>query len=381
MGKKVIVGLLAGFWVFSLLLSGCGKNTATQGAGGKNMAVPVAVQPVNRADVAKELVASGQLVGEQSVVVSPKIAGKVAAVNVELGTAVTAGSVLFKLDDSDIQAQVQQSEANVAVMEARKIVAEQNLVNASKQFERYKQLYQQGVISADTFDTYSLKLDQASSGESVANLAQAQASLAYQQNQLANTVITAPISGEVASENVDAGGMVNSSTQAVTLVNLDRVKVQVTVGEQHIGKLKQGQEVKVLVPSVRQEPFTGVIANLSPAVDAKTKSFLIEVKMDNPNHVLKQGMFAEVHIITDRSEQALTVPIDAIVQKSGENYVYTVAEGTAKENKVSVGVSDGKVTEITAGLAEGDQVIVLGQQGLVSGAKVIVQGGQPKGEK
>jgi multidrug efflux pump subunit AcrA (membrane-fusion protein) len=92
-------------------------------------------------------------------------------------------------------------------------------------------------------------------------------------------------------------------------------------------------------------------------------------------------MFAEVHIITDRSEKALTVPVDAIVQKSGGNYVYTVVEGTAKENKVNVGISDGKVTEITAGLAEGDQVIVLGQQGLVNGAKVVVQGGQPKGEK
>ncbi|TEB11485.1 efflux RND transporter periplasmic adaptor subunit [Pelotomaculum propionicicum] len=381
MQKRFIVALLAVSLSCSLLLSGCGKNTATQGTGGRNMAVPVAVQPASRADVAKELVASGQLLGEQSVVVSPKISGKVASVNVELGSVVSAGSVLFRLDDSDIQAQVQQAEANVAVMEARKIVAEQNLENAAKQFARYKQLYEQGVISADTFDTYSLKLDQASSGESAANLAQAQASLSYQQNQLANTVITAPFSGEVASKNVDIGGMVNSSTQAVTLVNLDRVKVQVTVGEQHIGKLKQGQEVKVLVPSVGQDPFTGVITNLSPAVDAKTKSFLIEVKMDNPNHVLKQGMFAEVHIITDRSEKALTVPVDAIVQKSGENYVYTVVEGTAKENKVSVGISDGKVTEITAGLTEGDQVIVLGQQGLVNGAKVIVQGGQPKGEK
>lgn len=396
MGKKISVILSAGFLAMSLLLSGCGKNTANQGAAGKGMAVPVAVQTVKRADVAKELVASGQLMGEQSVVVSPKISGKVAVVNVELGTPVTAGSVLFKLDDTDIQAQVQQAEANVAVMAARKKVAEQNLESASRQFERYKLLYQQGVVSADTFDTYRLKLDQAASEEPAANLAQAQASLEYQRNQLANTVITAPISGEVAAKNVDAGNMVSSSTQAVTLVNLDRVKVQVSVGEQHIGKLKQGQEVKVLVPSVRQDPFTGVIANLSPAADSKTKSFLIEVKMDNPGRVLKQGMFAEVHIITDRSENALTVPIDAVVQKSGENVVFTVADGTAKENKVKVGISDGKVVEITEGLAEGDQAIVLGQQGLVTGSKVIVQdgqggkpaqgsqpaqGGQPKGEK
>jgi len=170
--------------------------------------------------------------------------------------------------------------------------------------------------------------------------------------------------------------MVSSSTQAVTLVNLDRVKVQVSVGEQHIGKLKQGEGVKVLVPSVRQEPFSGVIANLSPAANPETKSFLIEVKMDNPGHVLKQGMFAEVHIITDRIEKALTVPVDAVVQKSGENFVFTVADGTAKENKVKIGISDGKVTEITEGLAEGDQAIVLGQQGLVTGSKVIVQDGQ-----
>lgn len=394
MTKRVSVVILAGIIVFSLMLGGCGKSSPS--AGGKSMAVPVAVDTAKRGDLLKELVASGQLIGEQSMVASSKISGKVASVPVEIGSEVRAGDTLFTLDDSDIRAQVQQAEAAVAVSQAKLKVAQDNRDNATKQYERYKQLFDQKVISADTFDSYVLKMEQAQSEEPEATLAQNQASLAYQRNQLANTVITSPFSGTVAQRNVDVGNVVSSSTQAVTVVDLSRVKVQVSVGEQQIGKIKQGQEVKVIVPSVRAESFTGVVSNLSPAADSKTKSYLIEVKMDNPDRVLKQGMFAEVHIVTDRSEQALTVPVDAVVQRTGENYVYTLAEGAAKENKVKVGISDGKVTEIIEGLAAGDQVIVLGQQGLVNGSKVVTQGGpggkpvqgsapdqggQPKGEK
>lgn len=375
-----------------LAAAGCGSKSTAPAGGGKGMAVPVAVQTVKRADVARELVLSGQLAGDQSVVVSPKIAGKVDDVRFELGSRVARGDVLFTLDDTDIVAQVQQYEASVAAAAARKRVAEQNRENASRQFERYKQLYEQGAISADTFESYKFKLDQALSEEPESNLAQMEASLSYQRNQLANTVVTSPISGEVAVKNVEVGGMVSSSTQAVTIVNLDKVKVQLPVGEQQIGKLKQGQEVKVLVPSVREEQFNAVIANISPAADPKTKSFLVEVKMDNPEHVLKQGMFAEVHIATDRKEKALTVPVDAVVARSGDNYVFTVVEGKAKENKVKAGISDGKVNEIIEGLSEGDQAIVLGQQGLINGSPVLVQGAQegssgqgkgdqPKGEK
>jgi len=340
--------------------------------------VPVAVETAKRCDVVKELVASGQLVGEQSVVVSPRITGKVTSVPVEVGTDVSAGGTLFTLDESDIRAQVRQSEAAVEVARAKQKVAVDNRENASKQYERYKQLYEQGAVSADTFESYELKLKQALSEEPEATLAQCQATLDYQLNQLANTVILSPIAGTVAQRSVEVGSIVTSTTQAVTVVDLSRVKVQVSVGEQQIGKIIQGQEVKVVVPAVRTEPFTGVVAGLSPAADDKTKSYLVEVKMDNPGRVLKQGMFAEVHFTTDKSEGVLAVPVDALVARSGGNVVYTVRDGMAREVQVKTGISDGKVTEIVSGLQEGDQVIVLGQQGLVDGARVAVSGGQEK---
>ncbi|OPX89635.1 MAG: Macrolide export protein MacA [Pelotomaculum sp. PtaB.Bin104] len=382
MAKRVTsvywVGVLTGSILLGLILSGCGGSSTTQAPGAKSPAVPVAVEIARRSDVVKELVASGQLVGEQSVVVSPKITGKVASVPVEVGSVVNAGDVLFTLDDFDLRAQVQQSEAAVSVALAKQKVAEGNRENAAKQYERYKQLYEQGAVSADTFDSYALKLQQAQSEEPEATLAQSQAALAYQRSQLANTVIVSPIPGTVALRNVEVGSVVSATTQAVTVVDLSRVKVQVSVGEQQIGKIRQGQEVKVFVPAVRADAYTGVVANLSPAADSKTKSYMIEIKMDNPGQALKQGMFAEVHIATDRSEGALTVPVDAIVARSGGNFIYTVQDGVAKEVQVNTGISDGKVTEIMGGLQEGDQVIVLGQQGLVNGSRVAVSGGQEK---
>ncbi|OPY59330.1 MAG: Macrolide export protein MacA [Pelotomaculum sp. PtaU1.Bin035] len=299
----------------------------------------------------------------------------------EVGSVVGAGSVLFTLDDSDLRAQVRQYEAAVSVARAKQKVAGDNRENAAKQYERYRQLFEQGAISADAFDSYVLKLEQAQSEEPDANLAQSEAALAYQRNQLANTVITSPIAGTVAQRGVDVGSIVSSSTQAVTIVDLSRVKVQVSVGEQQIGKIRQEQEVKVVVPAVRAEPFTGVVSNLSPAADSNTKSYLVEVKMDNPGQLLKQGMFTEVHFTTDRSEGVLTVPVDALAERSGSSVVLTVQDGQARENPVKTGISDGKVTEIISGLQEGDQVIVLGQQGLVNGSKVVVSEDKDEGAK
>lgn len=373
MKRKGVLFLFLGVLLVALFYAGWSKSRQNAGKGAveKDPAVPVSVEIAKRGDVLKELIVSGQVTGEQSVVVAPKISGKVAVVSVDLGSEVGAGDVLFTLDDSDIRAQVAQAEAAVVMAGARLKTAEQNRENSLKQYERYKELYEHGVVSADTLDAYAFKLEQANSEEPEAALAQSRAALSFQQNQLANTVIASPIGGTVALRGVDAGSIVSPATQAVTVVDLARVKVQVSIGEQQIGKIKPGQEVKVVVPAAQTGPFTGVVSNISPAADPKTKSFLVEIKMDNPNRVLKQGMFAQVHIVTDRREGVLLAPVDALVAKSGTDVVFTVEGGLAKENKVKTGISDGKVFEILSGLQEGAQVVVMGQQGLVDGFKVV----------
>ena len=356
-----------------LAAAGCaGKGQAAKGQAGGAMAVPVAVETVKRGTVVKEIVAGGQLSAVHSVVVAPKISGKVASVPVQLGSRVAASDILFTLDDAEIAAQVRQSEAALAAARARLGVAAYNRENAQKQYERYRQLYEQGAISADTFDAYILKLEQARSGEPEAAVEQAEANLAYYRNQLANTVITSPLDGVVAQCGVEVGSMVTPSTQAVTVVDLSRMKVQVFVGEEHIGKIKEGQEAKVVVPALEDRSFTGVIENLSPAADQKTKAYTVEIGLDNPGEVLKQGMFAEVRLAVGRSEGALTVPVDALLTRSDGTAVYTVKDGVAKKTRVETGISDGSVVEIKSGLQEGDWVVVVGQQGLVDGAKVMV---------
>lgn len=370
--------LLAGFLFVSLVLAGCGKgaNPSNQGPGGRGAGVPVALEEVKRGDIQKELLASGQLMGEQSVVVSPRISGRVASVRVDVGTVVKAGDVLFTLDNSDIQAQVRQAEAVAMTAREKMKVAQQNRDNAEKQYQRNKVLFEQGVISAEAYESFALKLAQARSGEPEAALAQAEAALSYQLNQLANTVITAPISGTVAQRSVEVGGMVSSATQAVSLVYLDRMKVQVNVGEEHVSKIQQGQNVRVVVPAAGRDAFTGTISGVSPASDAKTKSFPVEVRLDNPGKVLKQGMFAEVYFIAGRSENALVIPVDAVVTRNNEQVVFTVEEGAAKLNKVKLGISDGIKTEVIEGLAEGQKVVIIGHQALVDGSKVMAPGAQ-----
>lgn len=367
-----------------MITAGCSlkSGTAAQGEDGKKPAVQVAVQQVKRMEIKRTLTLSGEVEPLQAVTAASKISGRVAAVPVDVGSQVNAGDVLFRLDDSEAAAQVAQAEAAVEVALANLDVAGKNKESAAAQLERYRQLYEQGAISKDTYDTYKLKYDQAASGVPEATLKQSQSTLAYQRFQLENSVVNSPVAGVVSQRNVEPGEMVSPTTQAVRVVDLSAVKVKVNVGEKEVGKIREGQQVDVRVPSARAEPFQGTVSSISPSADPKAKTYPVEVRLDNPGGLIKEGMYAEVAFVVETLPDALAVPVDALVPKGDRQVVFVLKGDQVEELAVDPGISDGKFQAVRQGLAEGDKVVVKGQQGLTGGTKVAVpgagQGGQPK---
>lgn len=370
--------LLAG----SFLLSGCAKRQQqAPGTGQARPPVTVAVQKTQRATIEKELVVGGQLTGIRKAVVGPKTTGRVADVLVSLGQAVGAGEVLFELEKTEVESQLRQARADLASAEENKKLADINRENAKRKLDRYKELFDAGAVSKDTYEQYLLEYEKAMVKTAEASLERARAEVEVLETQLANMTVRAPFSGLVSKVAVNPGEVVSPSSQCVELVDVSQVKVAVSVGEDEVNKLKMGQECRVVVAAARAEPFTGRITAISPAADEKSKTFSVEVTLENPQGELKPGMYAEVHLVVGRAENALAVPVNA-VQTRGEKQVVFVVEGdTAKERAVVTGISDGKLVEIKEGLAEGDQVVVMGQQGLTNGAKVVVSGGSPPGGK
>lgn len=385
--KQIAALVLAAAMIFT---AGCSLKggAAAQGTDGKKPAVQVAVQQIKRMEIKRTLTLSGEVEPAQGVAVGSKISGRVASVPVDVGTQVNAGDVLFRLDDSEVSAQVAQSEATVEVARANLEVAGKNKENAAAQLERYRQLYEQGAISADAYDTYKLKYEQAASRAPEAALGQSQSTLAYQRIQLENTVVRSPIDGVVAQRNVEPGEMVSPTTQALRVVDLSAVKVKVNVGEKEVSKIREGLEVDVRVPSVRREPFRGVVSSVSPSADPKAKTYPVEVRLDNREGLIKEGMFAEVTFVVESLPDALAAPVEALVPKGDRQVVFVLKGDQVEEIAVDPDISDGKYQAVPQGLAEGDKVVVKGQQGLTDGTKVAVpgagQGGQPKqgsGEK
>ncbi|MEW6276893.1 MAG: efflux RND transporter periplasmic adaptor subunit [Bacillota bacterium] len=374
------------FWLILWLtvsFTGCTKNqqapAAQQGAGAGRPPAAVAVQSAKKGKIVKEYMAGGQVAGIRTVTVAPKISGRAASVPVAAGQAVREGDVLFTLDSTDAENQVRQARASLAVAQENKKLADVNRANAKKQLERYRQLYEAGAVPADTYEQYALKYEQAAAPVPEAQLAQAEAALATQETNLANHTVRAPFGGVVAKVSVDPGEMVSPTSQCVTLVDLSRVKVEVAVGEQEVNKIRPGQVCRVTVAAARSEPFPGTVTAVSPAADDKTKGFTVEVTLDNPAGILKQGMYAEVHLVTDTAEEVLTVPVEAVLNKDGRRVVFVVEGGEAKERTVIVGLTDGRLAEIKEGLKEGEQIVVTGNQSLTNGSKVIVSGAQGGG--
>jgi len=141
---------------------------------------------------------------------------------------------------------------------------------------------------------------------------------------------------------------------------LGKVVVKATVTEEQINKLQQGQEVPVLVGAVSTEPLTGVITTIALAADANSKAYPIKVQLDNPEQLLKPGMFAEVQIKSNQQE-TLLMPREAVVKTGDKDTVWVVNDNQVTTREVTVGNNDGENIQIIEGLQESEQVVVSGQ--------------------
>ena len=143
------------------------------------------------------------------------------------------------------------------------------------------------------------------------------------QLQLNNATIKAPIAGIVSAVTVTEGQIAGQQVAAVTIVDIDKVKLAADITEANINQLAVGQEVQVNVSAASTEPFTGVIDTIAPAVDSRTLAYPVTILIHNPEHQLKAGMFAEANISTEKRNQVLAVPVSALVTGE-ESAVYVV---------------------------------------------------------
>lgn len=345
----------------------------------------VKAEKVVKGDVATTIKISGKVAASKEVSVVSKIGGKVTQLKVQVGQRVKQGDLLVLLDGIDIQAQINLHEASVALTQAGQQQAEIAYQEAEINLERMQVLYDQGAISKkqleDAENAYARAAasynPDSGSTQTAAQLRQAQAQLDAAKINLANTRITAPIDGIVASVNIESGEMANPSAPLLTIVDTDQMIVEGNLAESEVNFAKIGEKVKVYVSSASDESFVGVMENVSPIASSTTKAYPIRVRIENNNQLLKGGMTAEVDMTAEAKEEVIVLPKEAVLDKGEKFVVFVVENNIAQERIVNIGLTTDAKAEILKGLEVGEQVVVSGQQYLSEGVKVKLEtGGQ-----
>src|SRR5882762_277451 len=318
--------------ILVVLAAACkkGQSAAPGGGGGGMPPMPVEVSAVIRDTVIDAIGASGQIEAVQSVELRPEVEGRIVDILVAEGTEVLAGTGLFKVDDTELKAQVARAEADRDL--------------ALRALERTKQLMTQNASS------------QADLERADAQARGAQASYDLLKTRLDRTVVRAPFGGVVGRRLVSIGTFVNSQTPIITLQSVNPQHAVLEVPERYADRLRRGQLVSFQVAAL-------------PA-----RTILIKARVPNPLHQLQTGMFIEARLATDIRPNALVVPEDAILPLQGSTYVWVVKEGKADRREVTLGVRTAGWAEIRgSGIEAGDQVVVGGAERLFPGAPLMPQ--------
>jgi membrane fusion protein, multidrug efflux system len=336
----------------------------------------VELAKASRATIQAEITVVGNLIGQATVSVAPRAAGRVESVNVRLGDRVSRGQRLAKIEDFDIQEQVKQAEAAQQVSEATIRQREADLKLAQTNAERSRSLFERQLLPKQTLDDNESRYQSAMAAVDLARAQslQSKARLDELRINLANTVISSPVNGFVSRRSVDPGAFVSQNVPVVDVVDISTVRMVANVVEKDLKELQTGNTTRVDVDAYPGELFTGRIARVSPVLDPATRTAPIEIEIPNPAARLKPGMYARVSVTTSTRKQALVVPATAVVDLGGRRGVFTPLNESAVFRALDLGTEQKDVVEVLGGLAEGDVVITTGSSALRDGDRIVLSG-------
>jgi RND family efflux transporter MFP subunit len=350
------------------------------GRGGGIMTVELA--PASRAEVVDSITVVGNLIGEATVDIVPRVAGRVENVFVKLGDRVTRGQTVVKIEDNAIREQVNQVRANLEVNEATVVSRENDARVAESNMERARASFERGLLSAAGLEDAESRYNSAVSQVTVAKaqLASTAARLDELTITLQDTNVVSPVDGFVGRRNLDQGAFAGANTPILSVVDIGTVRMVANVVEKDFRRVERGAEAVVEVDAFPGEQFVGAVSRVAPVFDPATRTATMEIEVPNPGYRLKPGMYARVRLVTGRNANALTVPRAAVVDIEGRRGVYLVADdNTAQFHEVSTGLVDTERVEILSGLDEGMLVVTTGAVAIRDGERIAVAGRQGGG--
>ena len=317
---------------------------------------------VTRATITDLLVVRGTIAAlpNEDVKVSALIPGRVNAVTVAEGDAVREGQVVARIDTRTIQDQQRQATAT-------KQQATAQLENARLNLQRDEQLFTRGIAAGKEVEDARMAVAQAQ-----AALDQADATLSTVGLQIDRAEVRSPVSGHVVKRMVSVGEQVDGTAAQpiVEIANLERVELGANVPADQLAEIATGAQVTVRTDAYADRTFDGRIIAIAPAVDPATNTTLVRIRIENPERLLKVGMFAEARIRLTEHTDALVVPASALVRDDNGAAVYVVNGDTATRTAVKTGLEENGQVELLDGVQERQSILTSGVHGLGDAVKV-----------
>ena len=366
---KTILSVLGVFVIGGLIFnSQCStvdsdsKKTGDSGDDEKLQPVWVEVADAIIGDIVSYISETGVTSPFQSVVVSAEMAGRIVQIGMEMGDFVLEGDTIAYIDDELAQLSLDRAEAQL-------INATATYEKAKKDLMRYRILLDKEEISESEYEDVRV-------GHELARSAylSMEASVKSARRQLRNTRITSPIDGQIAEKMVDSGNMISINQPVVKVVDIRKIKVNISVSEQDIGSIRKMMTAAIQVDAYPGIEFTGSVYAISPEANSESHTFPVEIIVPNSLQMnLKSGMVVRVTIQNEVHKNVTLIPRDAVIERVGETIVYIADGGKAQKRNVVLGLEKGNDVQIISGLSPGESVVTVGQYNLYDGSPVRIK--------
>ena len=325
----------------TLLAVACSKKPKSVDKFNPNMPVSVDIAVIENQTIDRQIEVNGAVLANDYIDLHPETNGRVVFLQIPEGKMVQAGTVLAKLNDADLQAQLE------------KIKVQLELANINEQ--RNKQLLNvKGINQSD----YDISLQQVKS---------LKADIAFTQSQIDKTIIKAPFTGLLGLRQISLGAFINTTTTIASLQKLDQLKVDFTLPEVYQGFIKVGKKVKIESIGGGDAKFTATVIAIEPQIIATTRNIKVRAVLQGK---LLPGSYVKVMLGENTQKPTILVPANVVIPDSRSKQITIVEGGIAKLIDVETGYRNASSVEITKGLKVGDSIIVSGMLFVRQGSNV-----------
>jgi len=398
LSNQTLCAVLSALGITLLSFSSSCSPSANKTVQASGPTLTVGVTKVIKKSLGRDITLSSELVPFQEIDVYAKESGYVQKLLVDYGTHVKSGQVMAVLEIPELEAQLEEDQADIKNASDQVTRAQHELARYQAQYKALHLQYtrlngvfqsQPGIVAQQEVDdaqgkdlAASSQVDagQAALEAAQSQLAAAKAKLVHDQTLFDYSKITAPFPGVVTQRYANLGTLVqggtNSSTQAIPIVRLsedDLFRLVIPVPESYVRFIRVGDPVDVRVPSLSRT-FPGKVARFSVDVREDTRTMHTEVDVHNPDHLLVPGLYAEADLVLEHKEDIPTIPLQALNHEGEKTTVFVVNGNNQLEDRpVRLGIQTANDAEVVAGLGEGEMVVVSDRAELKPGETVSPQ--------